>query len=108
MRLPIDVDKNLGYMKASLLRNLFFYILLVVLNDILPAKYYDNLSNLVSGVALLNSSSIPNSDLDRADELLTQFSKDLQELYGVHHMSANLLLLRHLKQCVIESGPLFF
>ena len=106
-RLPIDVDKNLCYVKASLGRNLFFYILPIVLKDILPDVYFSNFCKLVDGVALLNKTSIPEEDLTRADNLLSVFSKDFQSLYGLRHMTMNIHYTQHLVQCVRESGNLY-
>ncbi|KAE8746885.1 hypothetical protein FOCC_FOCC006305 [Frankliniella occidentalis] len=107
-RLPIDVDKCLSYWKASLCRTFLLYLMLVVFQGIMSDKYYDHLKKLVTGVALLNQSSISQADLQRADLLLTEFCKDFQVLYGIRHMSLNLHSLRHLPQCVQESGPLCY
>lgn len=106
-RLLLEFDVKLCYWKASLGRNFFLYIMLPVFRGILPDAYFDNLCMLVEGVSLLNSASISMSDLDRADKLLSQFCKDFQRLYGVRHMSLNIHYLRHLAQCVLETGNLF-
>lgn len=104
----LDVDTSLCFWKASLCRTFLLYIVIILMNGIMPAKYFLNLCMLVEGIALLNGSSISQSDMDKADELLTQFCKDFQNLYGYRHMSGNIHLLRHFKQCVADCGPLQF
>ncbi|KAK3931698.1 Maintenance of telomere capping protein 2 [Frankliniella fusca] len=106
-RLMLDIDKSLCFWKASLCRNFLLYVVLVVFKDIMPENYYLNLSKFVEGISLLNSSSISMSDLDKADSLLFEFCKEFQTLYGLRHMSFNLHLIRHLKDCVLECGNLF-
>lgn len=106
-RLPIDVDKPLYYIKASLCRTYFFYIFPIVLYGILDTKYYENYMKLVSGVALLNKSSIALEDRIRANFLLCEFSKEFQRLYGLRYMSMNIHSVRHLAACVAQTGPVF-
>jgi len=106
-RLLLDVDKNLSFWKASLCRNFLLYVVLVLLQGIQGEAYFRNLCKLVEGISLLNSDSISNADLERADHLLVDFCKEFEVLYGLRHMSFNLHLLRHLKQCVIQCGNLW-
>ncbi|KAK3917754.1 65-kDa microtubule-associated protein 2 [Frankliniella fusca] len=105
-RSPVGVDK-LSYWKATLLRNFLLYFALVVMKGVMQLEYFDHLSLLVEAISLLNSPSISDLDIQKADELLCQFTSDFQKLYGMRHMSSNMHLLRHLPQSVAETGNLF-
>ncbi|KAK3920718.1 Cerebellar degeneration-related protein 2 [Frankliniella fusca] len=104
-RLPEDVTQ-LHFWKASLCRNFLLYIAIVVMKPFMKPDYCSNLCLLANGAALLHKSSITFSDITMADELLNQFSKTFEELYGVRHMSTNIHLLRHLASSVAECGNL--
>ena len=101
----VPVDKT-DFMKASVLRNLFFYALLPVMQTVMENEYFSNLVDLVKGVSLLNTDSVSAADIELSDKILTRFCKNFQMLYGKRHMSSNVHLLRHLPSCVQELGPL--
>lgn len=105
-RSPLPVNK-LAYFKASLFRNIFFYVLVPLLQDFMTPEYFENLADLVNGTSLLNSDSVSNDDIDVADKLLKRFSCNFQNLYGARHMSSNVHLLRHLAANVRALGPLW-
>jgi len=84
-----------------------FYIALNVLHGILKPEYYEHLVLFVHGVALLNTSSVSKNDTRTSTNLLTEFVKKFQTLYGLRHMSFNLHLLLHLASCVEHLGPLW-
>jgi len=105
-RLPQGVDK-LVHWKASELRNFMFYICLLVFNGVLKPEYFDHLKLFVRGVALLNKSSVSKDDIRESNNLLREFVKKFQILYGLRHMSYNLHLLLHLPSCVEQLGVLW-
>lgn len=104
-RLPEDIT-NLHFWKASLCRNFLMYFALVVLKDIMKPEYFANFCQLVEGSAILHKSSISQADITFADQLLNQFSKDFQNLYGLRHMSSNIHLLGHLSLSALDCGNL--
>lgn len=105
-RLPLAVNK-LSFWKMSLFYNFFFYIMLIVLKKYMKPEYYDHVCLLVDGVSLLNQSSVSQDDLILADNLLCQFVKTFQTLYGIRNMTMNVHLLRHLALLVRRLGPLW-
>ena len=56
---------------------------------------------------MLLGQGITQDDLSRAGDLLTQFVKTLEELYGVRMVTLNVHNLTHLVQCVRMWGPLW-
>jgi len=104
-RTPQGVDK-LVHWKASELRTFMFYICLIVLHGVLRPDYFEHLVLFVHGVALLNTSSISDSDIETSTRLLTKFVEQFQSLYGLRHMSSNIHLLLHLPLTVRLLGPL--
>ncbi|XP_034243490.1 uncharacterized protein LOC117646559 [Thrips palmi] len=105
-RLPEDVTK-LGYWKASLCRNFLLYFALPIMNGIMKADYYNNLSLLVEGLSLLDKQSIFPANTVTADNDLKSFCSGFENLYGVRNMSMNIHLLRHLAKSVEDTGNLF-
>ncbi|KAK3910289.1 Glutamate-1-semialdehyde 2,1-aminomutase [Frankliniella fusca] len=106
-RVTLPVDK-LYLWKGTLCRNVFFHMMLPVLNGIMADNYFRNIVDLVDGVSILNSDSISVEDITYAGLVLSRFCANFQQLYGKRHMSSNLHLLRHLHECVSDLGPLFF
>ncbi|KAK3911570.1 Protein TIC 214 [Frankliniella fusca] len=105
-RLPDTVDK-LVHWKASMFRAFLFHFSLCVLRGILASDYFEHFILLVSGVAMLNSNSISQEDIQIANSLLTSFVQKFEILYGKRHMSHNLHMLLHLGQNVNYLAPLW-
>ncbi|KAK3909994.1 Defensin-like protein b [Frankliniella fusca] len=61
-----------------------------MINDILPDKYLEHYVDLINCLQLLQSSSIPPSDLLACDKVLKNYVKQFENLYGTRHMSMSL------------------
>lgn len=104
-RMPRSTE-DLIHWKASELKNWFFYYSLPVMNGIMQREYLDNFSMLIAGIALLNSDSITNADVNRASNFLHMFVREFEILYGLKNCSINGHLIIHLSQSVLAFGPL--
>ncbi|XP_043460897.1 uncharacterized protein LOC122497697 isoform X1 [Leptopilina heterotoma] len=93
--------------KISEWRNWLQYYALPCLHNILPQEYFDHLTSLCVAINILNSSSISHDKFNTAKDLIAQFVKDYQRLYGLRHMLFNVHILNHLVQSVENWGPLW-
>ena len=55
---------------------------LPILDGFLPDAYYQHYAQLVAGIGLLLSSNIKEDHLERAEELLEDFCRQIASLYG--------------------------
>ncbi|XP_034236341.1 uncharacterized protein LOC117642364 [Thrips palmi] len=85
----------------------FFYYSIVVMQGILEDVYLDHHIKLVSALSLLSLDSISPDQIDSAEELLLEYIKDFQNLYGLRYMGMNVHMLAHLCDMVRDLGPLW-
>ena len=55
---------------------------------------------------MLCSRQITMEEIERADSLLLEFCKKFEDLYGKQHYTINLHLHAHLKDCILDYGPI--
>lgn len=106
-RRPRILSNTYHHWKASELRNWLLFYALPCLNEYLPQVYLVHFSCLVEAVYILLSEGIDQSDLDRAEELLNAFCRNVAPLYMDNLMSLNVHNLTHLVTFVKSWGPLW-
>lgn len=109
-RLPRSISKHLPYWKAHELKTWFYYYSLPILETIMVGEkrqYFEHYKLLVTGISLLNQSSVSNEMINHAEQLLIRFVEQFEGLYGEQFMTANLHNLLHLADTVRDGGPLF-
>ena len=77
-----------------------------VLLNRLPQELYEHWVLFSQARSLLCSHSICIDDVDKADMLLVEFCKKQQVLYGVQSCTPNMHMHCHLKECIMDVGPL--
>ncbi|KAK3929738.1 Peroxisome biogenesis protein 19-1 [Frankliniella fusca] len=100
-----SIENNLAHWKGKDFLNWAHYISIPILDDILPDKYLEHYVDLINCLQLLQSSSIPPSDLLACDKVLKNYVKQFENLYGTRHMSMVFHLLQHLVFVVNNLGP---
>lgn len=92
--------KHLKRYKATEFRQYNLYTLIILLEDVLPAKYYNHFLKLHCAIRILCTPNdcIKNNDL--AKELIKDFVKEFGALYGYHNLSHNVHSLLHLSDDV--------
>ncbi len=93
--------------KASEFRAWLLYYSLPVLSDVLPSDYIYHLSLLVSSLHILLSDTILTSDVELAHKQLSKFYTMIPILYCDEICTANMHLLIHFSQFVLNWGPLW-
>lgn len=107
-RLPRQLETSRAYFKASELQAWLLYYSIPCLIDILPEKYLQHFACLVEGVYILLGDNITPDLLALARDVLFNFYKNHQVLYGDSNCSLNVHNVGvHLATYVQAWGPLW-
>jgi len=107
-RLPRQLEISRAYFKASELQAWLLYYSVPCLIDILPERYLQHFASLVEGVYILLGDNITPPLLDLARDMLSNFYKNHQVLYGDANCSLNVHNVgAHLVTYVQAWGPLW-
>lgn len=104
---PIRSMKNRDKFKAHEWRAFLLFYSVPALKDLLPRRFLKHYITLVSAIFILLKDDISHEEITEANNLLTDFVKNFQILYGIHNMRFNVHLLLHLGKCVSRCGPLW-
>ena len=106
-RIPGKIASNYSGFTAEQWRNWTLIYSLPSLKDILPHRHYDCWLLFVKSTQLLCQRSITLQELDKADALLMEFCEVFVQLYGKENCTINMHLHGHIKQCVLDFGPVY-
>ena len=107
-RLPRQLEVSRAYFKASELQAWLLYYSVPSLIDILPERYLQHFACLVEGVYILLGDNITPPLMDLARDMLSNFYKNHQVLYGDANCSLNVHNVgAHLVTYVQAWGPLW-
>ena len=93
--------------KASECRSWLLYYSVPCLNGIMRTRYLQHWSLLVNAVHALLQDSVPLDEIGKAERELRSFSREMETLYGLEHMTSNIHSSLHLADCVRRLGPLW-
>ena len=79
--------------------------LFLVLHDILPSNHLNCWWLFAQAYIIICQPLISNADIDKADQLLLEFCKCLETIYGPECCTLNLHLHFHLAECLRDYGP---
>ena len=88
-RAPRSFNSDFSLLKASELRSFCLFYSCVVLQGILPSKYYNHWLLVVNVFRILYQQPIPKSDLLPAKLLADKFIIEMETLYGEDKISYN-------------------
>ena len=80
---------------------------MVTLKGIIPTSDLQCWQLFVSACSILCSKLISKRDVDLADQYLLMFCRKFQVLYGPESCTPNMHLHLHLKDCVLDYGPVY-
>lgn len=92
--------------KASMFRSFGLYYF-VVLEGILPPKYFNHFCLLSYGLNVLLQEKVSVEDVRKTEIIFKQFVRETEVLYGIEHVTANIHFLTHLSECVMNWGCLW-
>lgn len=104
-RIPYKIDSGMSGMTADQWKNWTCVYSLYLLHDILPSDHLNCWWLFVQACILICQPLISNADIDRADQLLLEFCKCFENIYGPECCTINLHLHCHLAECLRDYGP---
>ena len=105
-RLPLHMSSNYSCFKAAQWSTWTTIYSPVVLQNVLPSEHYKSWLLFVRACTLLTQRIIRISDVHTADQLLVNFCKSVERLYGKNFCTPNMHLHLHLKETLLYYGPL--
>ena len=106
-RLPHKISANYGCYTASQWKNWTLVYSLFVLDGLLPKEHLQCWQAFVLACKFLSRPVISHLELQKADLMLLQFCQKFERLYGKSSVKPNMHLHGHLKECVLDYGPVY-
>lgn len=106
-RLPTKIASSFAGFTADQWKNWTIIFSPVVLKGLLPENHLRCWLLFVKACILLCTRTIYRKSLDSADICLLQFCKKFQELYSSSECTPNMHMHLHLKDCVLDYGPVY-
>ena len=104
-QLPANISANHGSYTAEQWKNWTLTYSLVCLKDILPDKEFKCWQTFVLACKYICQGVISETDLNIADGLFLKFCREVETIYGKHCIKPNMHLHCHLKEILIDHGP---
>lgn len=104
-RIPTKIASGFAGFTADQWRNWVTIFSPVALKGILPNDHLRCWLLYVRACCLLCTRTITTSDVTQADRYLLEFCKQFALLYGEDRCTPNMHLHLHLKQCLLDYGP---
>ena len=104
-RLPHRIASNYGGYTASQWKNWTLIYSLFCLRDLLPESHLRCWQTFVLACQYICCPILSKTDIVKADLLFVKFGKKIEQLYGKKFVTPNMHLHCHLKECVIDCGP---
>lgn len=107
-RLPRPLENNIHHLKASELQNWLLFYSVPCLTGYMKQKYLDHFALFVEGIYILLGDNISDSQMERAELVLTMFYNQFSKIYGENNCTLNLHnACCHLPDYVKLLGPLW-
>ena len=104
-RLPMTTTSNSGSYTAEKWKNWTLIYSIFCLKGVLPEEHFRCWQTFVLACKYLCQSVISKIDLEIAAGLILKFCKSLETLYGKHVITLNMQLHNHLKEVILDHGP---
>ena len=104
-RLPHRIASNYGGYTASQWRNWTLIYSMFCLKGVIPDNHLRCWQTFVLPCQYLCSPIMSKTDILKADLLFVKFAETFERLYGKKAVTPNMHLHCHLKECVIDCGP---
>ncbi|OAD67783.1 hypothetical protein PHYBLDRAFT_174102 [Phycomyces blakesleeanus NRRL 1555(-)] len=105
--LSTKIKSGFPYMKADEWQLWCLIYSLVVLKDALPEDDYKNWTLFVKACRKLTGPSVTYSEIDSAHQLLGEFGKECETLYGESSITPNMHLHMHLHESTLNFGLVY-
>lgn len=105
-RLPANISSGYGGFTANQWCNWITIYSPVLLKEVLPSEHLRCWLLFVRACSITSSRILTVEQVNSADLFLVQFCKQFQNLYGPESCTPNLHMHTHLKDCILDYGPL--
>ena len=105
-RIPRKIAANFSSFKADEWKSWVTTFSIYTLHGLLEGQHLDCWRKFVRACRLLSTVFINNEKILQAHSLLIQFGKDVERLYGPDAVTINMHLHTHLKDCILDFGPI--
>lgn len=106
-RLPLKVASKFAGFKADQWRNWIIIFSEIALIGLIPRSYYNCWQKYAKACKLICSRAITPAIVTEADVLLQEFCEDSCQLFGKEFCTLNMHKHLHLKQCILDFGPIY-
>ena len=106
-KIPRKIVSAFDGFNADEYKNWVLLFSIYSLHDVLPQRDKDCFRKFVIACQYLCRKIISKNDVTIAHEMLLQFCKSFQSLYGENRITPNMHLHMHLKECVLNFGPIY-
>lgn len=106
-KLPRKIVSCFDSFNADAYKNWTLLFSIYALKRIIPKEELDCFRKFALGCQYLCSRVITINDINIAHNLLHQFCKKFELLYGAQRVTPNMHLHMHLKECILEFGPIY-
>lgn len=105
-RIPHKISSNFSSFTADQHKNWIVYFSLIALRGILLNEDLECWRHFVLACRLLSQHKINKEQLSLADALLMKFCRRSESMYGSSIVTPNMHLHGHLKECILDYGPI--
>ena len=105
-RIPYKIASGFSSFTADQFKNWIVYFSLLSMRDIFTGPHMECWRHFVLACRLLVHFEITHTNVSLADGMLLQFCKRVERLYGKAAITPNMHLHCHLKECIIDFGPI--
>ncbi len=105
-RIPRKIGSGFSGFKADQFKNWITIYSIPALYDIIPREQLECWRHFVLSCRILCKQNLSPSDVNLADALLLQFCNKVEALFGPSVVTPNMHMHAHLKQVILDYGPL--
>lgn len=105
-RIPFKVISGFSSFTADQFKNWVIYYSLISLHGILVGEELECWRHFVLGCRILLEHELTTEQVSLADALLLQFCRRIERMHGSSLITPNMHLHGHLKECILDYGPL--
>ena len=108
-RIPAKIATGQGFSNftAEQWRNWTLIYSLCALKEIIPKDHYDCWLLFVKATHILCRRQLTLSEVEEGDCLLMEFCEVFERLYGKENYTINLHLHGHIRDCILDYGPVY-
>jgi len=105
-RIPYKISLGFTSFTADQFKNWVIYYSLISMRGILTGDHLECWRHFVLACRILVCHQISHEKLQLADALLLRFCSRFERLYGTSSVMPNMHLHAHLRECILDFGPL--